>query len=555
MTDPLSQARDTHPALLAEARACRDGRLGRREFLARASTLGASAALAYGLIGLSAPRAQATEPARGGTLRIQQDVRALTDPRSYDGSQMANLTRGLLEYLVEYGRDGVFHPMLLERWEVDADATLYTLHLRRGVRWNTGVAFTADDVARNIARWCDRSAPANSMAGRFASLIDPNTGLAAEGAIEIVDTHTLRLHPHTPDITLIAGMADYPAAITDASYDGGDPFAHGIGTGAYRPVALEVGRRCVLERHPEHDWWGTEVLGGPWLDRIEFIDTGTDPASALDAAAADSIDMTYETTGAFIGAFDRLGWRISETETANTITIRTNQAAEIGGRAPYADRRVRRALALAVDNAICLELGYENRGSVAANHHVSPLHPEYADIGPAPYDPAAARALMEEAEMADFAHELVSIDDDWRARTAEAATALLRDAGLTVSHVLLPRAVFWQNWTGYPFSCTDWNMRPLGVQVLALAYRSGEAWNETAFSNAEFDAVLAEALGIADPDRRRRLMARLETILREEGVIIQPYWRRLFRHTRNGLHNAGMHPAFEIHVHRIGFQA
>ena len=39
----------------------------------------------------------------------------------------------------------------------------------------------------------------------------------------------------------------------------------------------------------------------------------------------------------------------------------------------------------------------------------------------------------------------------------------------------------------YPFSSTNWNQRPLGVQVLALAYRSGEAWNECAFNNAEFD--------------------------------------------------------------------
>jgi peptide/nickel transport system substrate-binding protein len=38
-------------------------------------------------------------------------------------------------------------------------------------------------------------------------------------------------------------------------------------------------------------------------------------------------------------------------------------------------------------------------------------------------------------------------------------------------------------------------MRPLGVQVYALAYRSGEPWNETAFSNQEFDDLLAQAYG------------------------------------------------------------
>jgi peptide/nickel transport system substrate-binding protein len=34
---------------------------------------------------------------------------------------------------------------------------------------------------------------------------------------------------------------------------------------------------------------------------------------------------------------------------------------------------------------------------------------------------------------------------------------------------------------------TTWGMRPLGVQVLAIAYRTGEAWNESGFSNPDFD--------------------------------------------------------------------
>ena len=56
-----------------------------------------------------------------------------------------------------------------------------------------------------------------------------------------------------------------------------------------------------------------------------------------------------------------------------------------------------------------------------------------------------------------------------------------------MKRTVLPGNTFWNNWTGYPFSATEWNMRPLGVQVYALAYRSGEPWNETGFANPEFD--------------------------------------------------------------------
>ncbi|MDZ4097047.1 MAG: diguanylate cyclase, partial [Paracoccaceae bacterium] len=92
--------------------------------------------------------------------------------------------------------------------------------------------------------------------------------------------------------------------------------------------------------------------------------------------------------------------------------------------------------------------------------------------------------------------------------------------------------------------------RPLGVQILALAYRTGEAWNEAAFSNAEFDALLAEALAIADADKRRAVMAKIEKIMQDEGVLIQPYWRSIFRHTNGKVRDADMHATFEQHHYR-----
>jgi len=93
------------------------------------------------------------------------------------------------------------------------------------------------------------------------------------------------------------------------------------------------------------------------------------------------------------------------------------------------------------------------------------------------------------------------------------------------------------------------------VQVLALAYRSGEPWNESGFSNQEFDEVLTEALAIADSDQRREVSRRLQTILRDEGVVIQPYWRSTYRHFKPGVVGAEMHPTFEIHVYKLGWVA
>jgi len=543
-----------HHAARLYAKEYREGTLSRREFLSRATSLGVSAAAAYGLIGLAAPRPAQAQARQGGTLRIQSDVRALKDPRTYDWPQMSNFSRGWLEYLVEYQRDGSIAPMLLESWEVNADATEYTLTVRDGVTWNDGTPFTAADVAYNIARWCEQEVEGNSMAARMASLIDPDTGRAREGAIATPDERTVVLNLVNPDITLIAGFSDYPAAIVKEGFTG-NPMDNPVGTGPYLPEELSVGEKAVLVRNEDHTWWGTDVFGGPYLDRIEYVDYGTDQASHFAAAEGGEVDMVYESLGEFVDLMDTIGWTRSETVTANTLVIRTNQQAEIDGMRPYEDARVRRALALAVDNAICLELGYAGRGVEAENHHVCPIHPEYAEI-PAPVtDPEAARALMEEAGMADFEHELVSIDDNWRRDTSDSVAAQLRDAGIAVRRTVLPGNTFWNDWTGYPFSTTDWAQRPLGVQVLALAYRSGEAWNETGFANADFDAALTEALAIADADQRREVSARLQTILQEEGVIIQPYWRSTYRHYRPGLVGAEQHPTFEIHVYKLGLPA
>ena len=196
-------------------------------------------------------------------------VKDQKDPRNYDWPEMGNVARQFLDSLVTYTRQFTFEPALLESWDVNADATEYVLHVRKGVTWNNGDAFNADDVVFNLNRWCDQSAEGNSMAARMAALIDPATKKARDGAIAKVDDYTVKLSLKKPDITIIPGITDYPGLIVhhDFEKDGKDLVKHPIGTGAFELVSFAgrqeggvqaadqrqvVGRRRLSRRRRVH---------------------------------------------------------------------------------------------------------------------------------------------------------------------------------------------------------------------------------------------------------------------------------------------------------------
>jgi peptide/nickel transport system substrate-binding protein len=78
--------------------------------------------------------------------------------------------------------------------------------------------------------------------------------------------------------------------------------------------------------------------------------------------------------------------------------------------------------------------------------------------------------------------------------------------------------------------------------VLSLAYRTGVPWNETHYSNAEFDSILTQAEGTLDVAARTELVGKLQVIMQEDGPIVQPLWRKLFIPMDKRVKGFAIHP-------------
>lgn len=487
---------------------------GRRSVLAAgaagAASLGASWLLTGCTGATSAPvlpvAARQGTPDRGGTLRIARPP--ASDAETLDPASALSAYEylgALYNRLVRIGRDGALAPDLAESWEPDDQARTWTFRLRKGVTFHDGRAFTAADAAYTLRHILDKKT-ASPQAAVLAPLIDPDR-------LRTPDDHTLVVPLKTPN-------AEFPSLLTHYNcYVVPEGSARsigrtGIGTGPFKLESFAPAGPGRVTAYADH-WQGRPVL-----DAITFY-TVADMSARSNALLAGQVDLLSQTnldfaTARVIAASDRA--TIARVENAQWYVLPMLTTEK-----PFTDVRVRQAMKLAYDPEHVVKVALQGAGTAGWDNPVPPSDPAHISAHPE-HDPEKARHLLKKAGHEGLAVDLyTSSYDPVFTPMALAYQDSARRAGIRVRvRTAAADSYYTQIWMKKPLMATYWYTgRPVD-QLFTQVFRGGSSYNETAWSDKDFDALLDRARRETDDTRRRELYGEAQTFVIDKGGAITP---------------------------------
>ncbi|MFJ2734015.1 ABC transporter substrate-binding protein [Streptomyces sp. NPDC087317] len=445
-------------------------------------------------------------PARGGTLRIARP--AASDAETLDPASSLSAYEylgALYNRLVRIGPDGMLAPDLAESWEPDDKAATWTFRLRKGVTFHDGRAFTAADAAYTLRHILDK-ATASPQAAVLAPLIDPET-------LRTPDPHTLVVPLKTPN-------AEFPSLLTHYNcYVVPDGSAKsigrtGIGTGPFKLESFAPAGPGRITAYPDH--WA----GRPVLDAIAFYSVA-DMSARSNALLAGQVDLLSQTnldfaTARVVAASDRATVARVKNAQWYVLPMLTTEK-------PFTDVRVRQAMKLAYDPEHVVKVALQSAGSAGWDNPVPPSDPVHISTHPE-HDPEKARYLLKQAGQEGLAVDLYTSAYD--PLFTPMALAYRDSAGRAGIRVRVKTAsadsYYTQIWMKKPLMATYWfTGRPVD-QLFTQIFRSGSSYNETAWSDKDFDALLDRARRETDDTLRHDLYGEAQTMVIERGGAMTP---------------------------------
>ena len=481
--------------------------LSRREALIRSAALGVGA---FGLAHTTSFAQEATpdiatgdapDPAAksGGTLRVGLQA----DPTAFD-PHLSNLTAAF--HIIEHVYNGLLGvnaalepiPELAESWEVSDDGLTYTFHLRDGVTFHNGRAFTSDDVKYTFERITD-PATASPRAEDFAGVT----------SIETPDDLTAVFTLGAPDASFISKIVASGSKIVakEVVEENGNLENVLVGTGPFTFVDYVPNSSVSLQKYD-----GFWLEGRPYVDAIEFqiVPESTSRTAALVSNTVDFIEYapvqdlpTFEAD--------------SSIEIAGDQNTNIRYASLNISREPFDKLEVRQAIAKVIDRQAIIDASVFGYGTATAT--VFPptfwagLDAEIPEV-----DIEGAKALLESVGLGDgFSTTLHS----WAAYPFLSNAAIviqeqLKQIGIEAELDLQENAIYIENYFAgnYDISVTGTSGYVDPNDVISDYFDSNN--NAIGYVNERVDELIADGLAVTDLEQRAEIYREIQSIVLED---------------------------------------
>jgi peptide/nickel transport system substrate-binding protein len=449
----------------------------------------------------------ALSAAPGGTLRVATQPIVNTDPIAISSDAEVLVANAVYDYLVDIDGQSNVVPRLATDWDISADGLTYTFQLADGVTWHDGSPFSAADVVWTFERL--RNTADTPTADLYANI----SSIAAAGDNEVIFTLA------QPNAFFLYDLSDNHALVLKEGTE--DAAANFNGTGPFKVESYSPEDRIELVANADYF-----IEGQPMLDRVEIIFFNDDPA-AVDALTGGQIDLVMRMPTSLFQT-------LQSTPGINTTSIPTNGFDLIrlrSDRAPGDDPRVMQALKLATDREAILNVVQLGFGALGNDTPIGPLYEAYYDpaITPPARDVDAARALLAEAGY-DEANPLVMTlhtpDTGGRPDLAAVLKEQWGQAGVQIDISVEPESVYYgeDGWLEVDLGLTGWGSRPYPQFYLDTMLVTDAKWNESHFSDPEFDELARTAGTTIDDAARVSAYREIQALLSERGPLLIPYY-------------------------------
>lgn len=317
-----------------------------------------------------------------------------------------DVTTQVYNTIVEFERGGTkVVPGLAEKWDISADGTQYTFHLRKGVKWHSTSKtfkptrdFNADDFIFMLERQWKESDPFFKVTSQNHSYFNDMGMPKLLKSVDRIDEFTVKIVLNQAEAPFLANLAMQYAGIQSKEYaiamlKAGTPEKvdqDPIGTGPFYLVQYQKDAVIRFKAFPQY--WG----GKAKIDDLVFAITPDASVRWAKLQKGECHVMPYPNPADLDAIRKDPNVQVLEQPGLNVGYLSYNTTKK-----PFDDVRVRKAINMAINKKAIIDGVYLSTG-VAAKNPIPPTLWSYNDaVKDDPYDPEAAKKLLAQAGFPD----------------------------------------------------------------------------------------------------------------------------------------------------------